>query len=110
MVDRLKERGVSVVLADMGAEPVTENGVSKLFFSILERRLLKPNGDPNFNILFYIVNARGEHAGCAMYGEDPGERGWAGQTTTQFVKYAVCDERGPRMENCVGLLPGTASS
>ena len=35
MVDRLKERGVSVVLADMGAEPVTENGVSKLFFSIL---------------------------------------------------------------------------
>jgi N4-(beta-N-acetylglucosaminyl)-L-asparaginase len=76
----------------------------------VERRLLKPNGDPNFNILFYIVNARGEHAGCAMYGEDPGERGWAGQTTTQFVKYAVCDERGSRMENCVGLLPGTASS
>jgi DNA invertase Pin-like site-specific DNA recombinase len=35
MVDRLRERGVSVVLADMGAEPVTENGVSKLFFSIL---------------------------------------------------------------------------
>jgi hypothetical protein len=34
-VDRLKERGVSIVLADMGAEPVTENGVSKLFFSIL---------------------------------------------------------------------------
>lgn len=76
----------------------------------VEPRLRKPNGDPNFNILFYIVNARGEHAGCAMYGEDPGERGWAGQATTQFVKYSVCDERGPRMENCVGLLPGTASS
>ena len=76
----------------------------------VEPRLLKPDGNPNFNILFYIVNARGERAGCAMYGEDPGERGWAGQTTTQFVKYSVCDERGPRMENCVGLLPGTASS
>ena len=75
----------------------------------VEKRLLKPNGDPNFNILFYIVNTRGEHAGVAMYGEDPGERGWAGQTTTQFVKYAVCDENGPRMLNCDGLLPGTAS-
>lgn len=75
----------------------------------VEKRLIKENGDPNFNILFYILNARGDYAGCAMYGEDEGERGWAGQTTTQFVKFAVCDERGPRMENCEGLLPGTAS-
>jgi N4-(beta-N-acetylglucosaminyl)-L-asparaginase len=75
----------------------------------VERRLLKENGDPNFNILFYILNARGEHAGVAMYGEDPGERGWAGQTSTQYVRYAVCDENGPRMVNVEGLLPGTAS-
>jgi hypothetical protein len=75
----------------------------------VERRLLKENGDPNFNILFYILNARGEHAGVAMYAEDPGERGWAGQTTTQFVRYAVCDDNGPRMVNVEGLLPGTAS-
>ena len=32
----------------------------------VEPRLRKPNGDPNFNILFYILNARGEHAGVAM--------------------------------------------
>ena len=75
----------------------------------VEPRLRKENGDPNFNILFYILNARGEHAGVAMYGEDPGERGWAGQTTTQFVRYSVCDESGPRMANVEGLLPGTAS-
>jgi N4-(beta-N-acetylglucosaminyl)-L-asparaginase len=75
----------------------------------VEPRLRKENGDPNFNILFYILNARGEHAGVAMYGEDPGERGWAGQTTTQFVRYSVCDESGPRMVNVEGLLPGTAS-
>lgn len=72
-------------------------------------RLRKPNGDPNFNILFYILNARGEHAGVAMYGEDEGERGWAGQTSAQFVRYCVCDENGPRMVNAEGLLPGTAS-
>jgi N4-(beta-N-acetylglucosaminyl)-L-asparaginase len=76
----------------------------------VERRLLKENGNPNFNILFYILNTRGEHAGVAMYGEDPGERGWAGQTTTQFVRYSVCDENGPRMVNVEGLLPGIASS
>ena len=75
----------------------------------VDKRLQKPNGDPNFNILFYIVNARGEHAGVAMYGEDEGERGWAGQTTTQFVRYCVCDESGPRMVNVEGLLPGTAT-
>ena len=75
----------------------------------VEKRLQKPNGDPNFNILFYIVNARGEHAGVAMYGEDEGERGWAGQNTTQFVRYCVCDESGPRMVNVEGLLPGTAA-
>ena len=75
----------------------------------VEPRLRKPNGDPNFNILFYILNARGEHAGVAMYGEDEGERGWAGQTNSQFVRYSVCDENGPRMVNVDGLLPGTAS-
>ena len=75
----------------------------------IDKRLQKPNGDPNFNILFYIVNARGEHAGVAMYGEDEGERGWAGQTNAMFVRYCACDESGPRMLNCEGLLPGTAS-
>lgn len=75
----------------------------------IEKRLQKENGDPNFNILFFIVNARGEHAGVSMYGEDEGERGWAGQTSSMFVRYCACDENGPRMLNCEGLLPGTAS-
>ena len=74
----------------------------------IEKRLRKENGDPNFNILFYILNVRGEFAGVAMYPEDEGERGWAGQTNTRFVKYSVCDENGPRMLNTEALLPGTA--
>ncbi len=73
----------------------------------IERRLRKDNGDPNFNILFFIVNARGEHAGVAMYGEDEGERGYAGQPNSQFVRYSVCDDKGPRVVNVDGLLPGT---
>ncbi len=70
-------------------------------------RLRKDNGDPNFNILFFIVNTRGEHAGVALYGEDAGERGYAGQTNSEFARYSVCDESGPRIVNVEGLLPGT---
>ena len=70
-------------------------------------RLRKDNGDPNFNILFFIVNAKGEHAGVAMYGEDEGERGYAGQANTQFARYSVCDQNGPRILNVEGLLAGT---
>lgn len=49
----------------------------------VEKRLLNSQGLPNFNLQFYVVNARGEHAGVAFYGGlDP--------------TYAVCDESGPR--------------
>src|SRR5512141_1922928 len=44
----------------------------------IEKRLRKPNGDPNFNVTFYILNPRGEFAGVSMYAEDNGDRGWAG--------------------------------
>jgi N4-(beta-N-acetylglucosaminyl)-L-asparaginase len=59
----------------------------------VERRLLKPDGTPSFDIKFYAVNALGDHAGMAMYaGTDP--------------KYAVCDEDGPRLIAMDGLFAG----
>ena len=57
----------------------------------VEKRLLNARGLPNFGIDFYVLNARGEHAGVGMY---PGTR------------YAVCDDNGPRLVECVGLLEG----
>ena len=60
----------------------------------VEKRLLNERGMPNFGINFYMLNARGEHAGVAMYGGS---------------RYAVCDENGPRLEECVGLLEGRAT-
>jgi len=36
------------------------------------------------------------------------QRGWAGNTTNK-VRFAVCDEKGPRSPNVEPLLPGTAS-
>jgi N4-(beta-N-acetylglucosaminyl)-L-asparaginase len=73
----------------------------------VEKRLRKQNGDPNFNINFYILNARGEHAGVAMYGEDADERDWAGQRGGRFVRYSFCNENGPQTIRCEGLLTGT---
>ncbi len=72
----------------------------------VEKRLRNKNGDPNFNINFYALNARGDFAGVAMYAEDEDERGWAGEKGRQ-VRFAVCDEKGPRHVPVEGLIPGT---
>jgi N4-(beta-N-acetylglucosaminyl)-L-asparaginase len=61
----------------------------------IEKRLLNSRGEPSFNINFYILNKKGQHAGVAMYAPPP-----RGQ------RYAVCDEKGPRFEASEPLLPG----
>jgi N4-(beta-N-acetylglucosaminyl)-L-asparaginase len=59
----------------------------------VEKRLLLPDGNPNFDVKFYAMNVQGEHAGMAMFaGTEP--------------KYAVCDEAGPRFVAMDGLLSG----
>ncbi len=62
----------------------------------VEKRLLTEKGEPNFGINFYIINAKGQHAGVGMYG---GER----------ARFAVCDEKGGRLEAIEPLLPGSPS-
>jgi N4-(beta-N-acetylglucosaminyl)-L-asparaginase len=74
----------------------------------VEKRLRKANGDPNFNVNFYVLNAKGEHAGVGMYGEDDDEKGWAGQEEGRFIRYSWCDENGPRTVPVEPLLPGTS--
>jgi N4-(beta-N-acetylglucosaminyl)-L-asparaginase len=46
----------------------------------VEKRLLNQRGQPNFNVNYYILNARGDYAGVALYESN----------------YAVCGEDGPR--------------
>jgi N4-(beta-N-acetylglucosaminyl)-L-asparaginase len=76
----------------------------------VERRLRRANGDPNFSLTFYILNARGEYAGVSMYAEDEDYRGWAENTDRGFMKYAVCDRKGPRTVHCEALIPGKLES
>lgn len=59
----------------------------------VEKRLRNSKGNPNFNINFYVLNAKGEHAGISMY---PGS------------DYAVCTESGPETRPCEPLLEGKA--
>ena len=73
----------------------------------IEPRLRKDNGDPNFNILFFIVNKRGEHAGWRCTARMKASADTPARRTTQFVRYSVCDENGPRIVNVEGLLPGS---
>jgi N4-(beta-N-acetylglucosaminyl)-L-asparaginase len=56
----------------------------------VEQRLLNDRGLPRFGLNFYIVNAKGEHAGVSMY---------AG-------KYAVCTETGPQTLPTEALFEG----
>jgi N4-(beta-N-acetylglucosaminyl)-L-asparaginase len=56
----------------------------------VEKRLLNDRGKPNFGLNFYVLNARGEHAGVSMYP----------------YRYAICDESGPRTVATEALFEG----
>ncbi|MFK7959576.1 MAG: N(4)-(beta-N-acetylglucosaminyl)-L-asparaginase [Phycisphaerales bacterium] len=53
--------------------------------------LLNNRGEPNFNAIVYAVNRAGVAGSAVMR-----SRSW--------TKYAVCDENGPRREQCAGLF------
>jgi N4-(beta-N-acetylglucosaminyl)-L-asparaginase len=74
----------------------------------IEKRLLNARGNPNFNVNFYAIDAKGQFAGVGMYAEEADEGGWAGEPAGgRRVRYAVCDAKGPRTLQVEGLLPGT---
>jgi N4-(beta-N-acetylglucosaminyl)-L-asparaginase len=58
--------------------------------AMTESRLLRADGRPNFDIQFYAVTKDGRYAGGTLY---------------EGAQFAVCDERGARLEKCVSLYP-----
>jgi N4-(beta-N-acetylglucosaminyl)-L-asparaginase len=58
-----------------------------------DKRLLNSRGLPNFGVNFYALSRKGEYAGVALY---------------EGTQFAVCDEKGPRLERVEALLPGKA--
>jgi N4-(beta-N-acetylglucosaminyl)-L-asparaginase len=63
----------------------------------VESRLLNSRGEPNFNVNFYVLNARGEHTGVALY-------------AASGAVYAVCTENGPENAPIEPLLAGTPNT
>ncbi|MBX7118895.1 MAG: N(4)-(beta-N-acetylglucosaminyl)-L-asparaginase [Gemmatimonadaceae bacterium] len=57
--------------------------------AMTEQRLLRPDGRPNFDIQFYAVAKDGRYAAGTLY---------------EGAQFAVCDEKGPRLEKCVHLF------
>ena len=80
-----------------GAHPKDAGMVAlrRIKSNTIEKRLLNKRGEPNFNISFYVLNKKGEHAGVALYG---------GSSMT----YSYCDENGPKTIAMEPLLQGTA--
>jgi N4-(beta-N-acetylglucosaminyl)-L-asparaginase len=54
-----------------------------------ESHLIGEDGNPNFGLKFYLLNKQGQHAGVSMWGP---------------TEFAVCDETGPRLEECAFLF------
>ena len=51
-------------------------------------RLKDADGRPDFNLKLYLLSKDGRHAGVSMWG--PG-------------RFAICDDNGPRLEDCAAL-------
>src|SRR5262249_46830063 len=69
-------------------------GLKRIKANTVEKRLLKDNGAPNFNVNFYILGASGDYAGVTLYGG-------------KDVNYAVCTENGPQLLSMEPLLSGS---
>ncbi len=54
-----------------------------------ETRLLDDKGRPFFDLTFYALTKDGRYAGACAY---------------EGARYAVCDEKGPRLETCAYLF------
>ena len=70
------------------------DALKRIRANTIEKRLRNGRGEPNFNVTFYVMNARGEHAGVALYA--------AGKAA-----YAVCTENGAENRAIEPLLQGS---
>ena len=85
-----------------GAHPkdAAMTALKRVAKNTIEKRLLTAKGQPNFGLSFYVLNAKGEHAGVTMYESSQSQ----GKTTRST--YAVCTENGPQTVNTEFLYEG----
>jgi N4-(beta-N-acetylglucosaminyl)-L-asparaginase len=66
----------------------------------IEKRLFNAQGNPRFQLLFYVLNRAGEHAGVALYSK-------VGKS--EEARYSFCNEDGPQIIPCESLLGETSA-
>jgi N4-(beta-N-acetylglucosaminyl)-L-asparaginase len=69
--------------------------LKRVVANTVEKRLLNSRGQPNFNVVYYILNKRGEYAAVSLY-ESEGKR----------LEYAVCTKDGPRLAPTEPMFAG----
>jgi N4-(beta-N-acetylglucosaminyl)-L-asparaginase len=69
---------------DAGLEALRRIGANTV-----DKRLLDDKGRPNFQMIFYALNSKGEYGGTSMFP----------------TKYAVCTEKGGQLLDTSSLYP-----
>jgi N4-(beta-N-acetylglucosaminyl)-L-asparaginase len=69
--------------------------LKRIVANTVEKRLLNPRGKPNFNLFYYVLNLKGEHACVSLY-----------EAERRPSQYALCTEAGPQTLAAEALFPG----
>ncbi len=85
-----------------GAHPLDAGmtALRRIQENTIERRLLNDRQLPNFDIIFYIIDRFGRHAGVSLYAESDKD--------TPF-QYAICTENGSDLQNVEPALSGRST-
>jgi N4-(beta-N-acetylglucosaminyl)-L-asparaginase len=81
---------VELMRSGMAPKDAGFAAMKRIVANTIEKRLLNGRGQPNFNVTFYIVNAKGEHAGVGLYP----------------ARYALCTEDGPKTAAVEAMFTG----
>jgi N4-(beta-N-acetylglucosaminyl)-L-asparaginase len=87
--------GAFLAVEEMRQGTAPEEALMRVMRRVIEhseRRLLDDRGRPYFDLTFYALKKDGTYAGACAY---------------EGTSFAVCDEKGPRLEKCAYLFKAT---
>jgi len=87
---------VEAMRSGMSPKDAGMAALKRVVANTVEQRLLNGRGKPNFNVSYYIVNAKGDYAGVSLY--ELSEK--------EAVRFAVCTEDGPRTLQTEAMFNG----
>ncbi len=86
---------VEMMRNGMSPKDAGMTAVKRVVANTIDKRLLNSRAKPNFNVVYYALNLKGEHACVCLYSQE-----------AKPLRYAVCDDEGPRTLPAEPLLPG----